>query len=130
MSTAKAAPVESINKRHLRGLPSQIKKVRGSDRFKIIRDLASELLGQSEALEYEAESADSAATVAALGTDSTIDFYEEIRRFEVRMIRRALQLTGGSQVRAARLLRLETTTLNNKIKRYGLAVKTRSVGAE
>ena len=124
MTIAKAAPVESINKRHLRGLPSRIKKVHGSDRFKIIRDLASELLGHSEALEHEAELAHFAATVAGLGTNSTIDFYEEIRRFEVQLIRRALQLTGGNQVRAARLLRLETTTLNYKVKRYGLAVKS------
>ena len=123
MTIAKAAPVESIKKRHLRGLPSRIERVHGSDRFKIIRDLASELLGHSEALEHEAALADFAATVAGLGTNRTIDFYEEIRRFEVRLIRRALQLTGGNQARAARLLQLETTTLNHKVKRYGLAVK-------
>ena len=89
MSTAKAAFVESINKRHLRGLPSRIKRVRGSDRLKRMRDLASELLDHSEALEHEGEMADTSATIVTLDTNSTIDFYEEVRRFEVRLIKRA-----------------------------------------
>lgn len=118
-----STPVESINKRHLRGLPSRIKRVRGRDRLKIIRDLASELLDHSQALKHEGEMADTSATIVTLDTNSTIDFYEEVRRFEVGLIKRALELVGGSQVRAAQLLGLETTTLNYKVKTYGLAVK-------
>ena len=119
-----STPVQSINKRHLRVLPSRIKKVRGSDRLKRMRDLASELLDHSEALEHEGEMADTSATIVTLDTNSTIDFYEEVRRFEVRLITRALGLAGGSQVRAALLLGLEANTLNYKVKTYGLAVKT------
>jgi DNA-binding NtrC family response regulator len=114
-----STPLESINKRHLRAVPPRIKRVRSSDRLERIRDLASELLDHSEALKHETEMADTSATIATLDTNSTIDFFEEVRRFEVQLIRRALKL-GGSQVRAARLLGLETTTLNHKVKKYGL----------
>ena len=46
------------------------------------------------------------------------DFYGEVRRFEVLLIRKALRLTGGSQKKAAKLLNLNATTLNAKIKSY------------
>lgn len=49
-----------------------------------------------------------------------VDFYDEVRRFEADLIRRALILTDGHQVRAARLLGLGVTTLNSMIKRYGI----------
>jgi transcriptional regulator with GAF, ATPase, and Fis domain len=47
-----------------------------------------------------------------------IKFYDEVERFECELIMRALELTGGHQVRAARLLGLKVTTLNSKVKRY------------
>lgn len=50
-----------------------------------------------------------------------IDFYEEVRRFEIDLIRRALDVTDGHQRRAARLLGLKVTTLNTMIKRYAVA---------
>lgn len=46
------------------------------------------------------------------------DFYRSVRQLEVAMITRALELTGGSQVKAAKLLKIKVTTLNSKIKRY------------
>lgn len=49
-----------------------------------------------------------------------IDLPKEVRRLEIRLIKRALEETNGSQVNAARLLGLKVTTLNAKIKRYGL----------
>ena len=51
------------------------------------------------------------------------NFYQEVERFETHLIRSALRLTGGSQVKAARLLKLNATTLNAKIKTLGLIVK-------
>ncbi|MGH9947571.1 MAG: sigma-54-dependent transcriptional regulator, partial [Pyrinomonadaceae bacterium] len=45
-----------------------------------------------------------------------INFYDEVKRFEVDLILRALEQTGGHQSRAARLLGLNATTLNSKIK--------------
>jgi len=62
----------------------------------------------------------------AEGTSSSIDigrgvnFYDEVKRFEIDLIRRALDQTGGHQSRAARLLGLNATTLNSKIKTYNL----------
>jgi DNA-binding NtrC family response regulator len=47
-----------------------------------------------------------------------LDFYDEVSRFEIDLISRALLHTGGHQVRAAKLLNLKVTTLNSKIKHY------------
>jgi transcriptional regulator with GAF, ATPase, and Fis domain len=47
-----------------------------------------------------------------------INFNEEVKRFEIYLIERALNRTGGSQLRAARILNLKHTTLHSKIKRY------------
>jgi DNA-binding NtrC family response regulator len=49
-----------------------------------------------------------------------IDLYQEVRRFETRLIKHAMQEAGGSLARAARLLGLNKTTLYEKIKRYGI----------
>jgi len=63
---------------------------------------------------------------AAEGSSGDIDisrgvnFYDEVKRFEIDLIRRALDQTGGHQSRAARLLGLNATTLNSKIKSYNL----------
>lgn len=50
-----------------------------------------------------------------------VNFYEEVKRFEIDLIRRALEQTAGHQSRAAQLLGLNATTLNSKIKSYGIA---------
>ena len=47
-----------------------------------------------------------------------MSFYEEVRRFEIRLITRALRLAHGKQTEAARLLGLKPTTLNAKMKQY------------
>jgi DNA-binding NtrC family response regulator len=49
-----------------------------------------------------------------------VDFYERVRQFEINLIKLALARTGGHQRRAARLLRLNRSTLNAKIKLYKL----------
>lgn len=52
--------------------------------------------------------------------ENGFDFYEEVSRFEIELINRALLQTGGHQVRAAKLLNLKVTTLNSKIKHYNI----------
>ena len=52
-----------------------------------------------------------------------VSFYDEVKRFEIDLIRRALDQTGGHQSRAARLLGLNATTLNSKIKSYNIQLK-------
>jgi DNA-binding NtrC family response regulator len=51
-----------------------------------------------------------------------IDLFDEVERFETALIRRALRVTQGSQTRAARLLGINATTLNYKIKRYNISL--------
>src|SRR5438094_967998 len=62
---------------------------------------------------------------AASATDvgRGINFYDEVRRFEIDLIRRALDQTGGHQSRAARLLGMNPTTLNSKIKTYNINLR-------
>jgi transcriptional regulator with GAF, ATPase, and Fis domain len=60
--------------------------------------------------------------VSALTIGSDFDFYDEVSRFEIELIRRALLQTGGHQVRAAKLLNLKVTTLNSKIKHYNISL--------
>ncbi|HQU94206.1 MAG TPA: sigma-54 dependent transcriptional regulator, partial [Pyrinomonadaceae bacterium] len=68
----------------------------------------------------------------AEGTSAEIDiargvnFYEEVKRFEVDIIRRALDQTAGHQSRAAQLLGLNATTLNSKIKAYNIIPRDNS----
>jgi DNA-binding NtrC family response regulator len=52
-----------------------------------------------------------------------VNFYDEVKKFEVDIIRRALDQTGGHQSRAARLLGLNATTLNSKIKTYNIPAR-------
>ena len=49
---------------------------------------------------------------------SPLNFFEEVERFEIELIQSALRRTGGHQKRAAKLLGIQHTTLNSKIKRY------------
>lgn len=49
-----------------------------------------------------------------------IDFYSEIERYEIELIKSALSHCDGNQTQAARLLRMKSTTLNAKMKHYGL----------
>ncbi|HEX6730415.1 MAG TPA: helix-turn-helix domain-containing protein, partial [Pyrinomonadaceae bacterium] len=70
------------------------------------------LLNQIESLENQIDSDEF----------SPLNLQEEVHRFEAELIRVALIKTGGRQRRAARLLGTKATTLNTKIKRYGIDV--------
>jgi transcriptional regulator with GAF, ATPase, and Fis domain len=60
--------------------------------------------------------------VHQLSFDHGLDFYDEVSRFEIDLIKRALFQTGGHQGRAAKLLNLKVTTLNSKIKHYNISL--------
>ena len=55
--------------------------------------------------------------------DRKLGLQEEVQRYEKELIRNALQRTRGNQRRAAKLLGVKVTTLNCKIKRYGISVQ-------
>jgi transcriptional regulator with GAF, ATPase, and Fis domain len=61
---------------------------------------------------------ESLSEVPAPDVEQGLDFYDEVTRFEIDLIRRALIFNGGHQGKAARLLNLKAKTLNAKIKRY------------
>src|SRR4030095_808962 len=78
-----------------------------------LKILARKLLAELDAVEYQ-----------QLSETSQLDFYEEVKRFEIRLISEALHHSEGHQIRAARLINLNPTTLNNKIKQYDIKVNT------
>ena len=88
-----------------------------SIKLKTLKELTLALLKEVESLKGSA------------GFDGklSVDFADEVRRFETDLIRWALMHTGGHQRRAARLLNIKVTTLNAKIKRYGIQPHTRNV---
>ena len=49
-----------------------------------------------------------------------INLRDEVQRFEANLIKSALAYTGGRQRRAARLLGINVSTMNERIKRYKL----------
>ena len=83
-----------------------------ANKIETLKDLTFRILREVQSMHH----------VAAPSIDSGIDFYDEVTRFEVDLIKRALMHTGGHQGRAARLLNLKITTLNSKIKHYGIEI--------
>jgi DNA-binding NtrC family response regulator len=81
------------------------------DALRLLKELARAFLTAADSLEKSQPS--------EIGRG--LDFYEEVRRFEIQLIKDALKLTGGNQARAARLLRLKETTLHGKIKGYHIS---------
>jgi DNA-binding protein Fis len=85
-----------------------------SSRHKIttVKQLAIRLLREVQSIR-EVE-------VRSLGAG--VDFYAEVSRFEIDLIKCALLQTAGHQRQAAQLLNLKVTTLNSKIKHYNISL--------
>ncbi len=79
-------------------------------KLRTLRELATSLLSEVDEIARE----------RTLDVQNGIKIYDEVRRYEIELIRRALRLTNNHQAQAARLLGIKTTTLNSKIKRYKL----------
>lgn len=102
MESMTTSPVNFFNEDH------QVMDQSLGNRIGALKDLAQHLIGEVEAL----------GTVKSLDISQGINIYDEVRTYETILIRRALKLTGGNQKKAARLLSLLPSTLNDKIKRY------------
>jgi DNA-binding NtrC family response regulator len=85
-----------------------------------IKDLANELFEEIDTLARQQAFEEACDAPDKLDFTSPVDFFSEVRRFESRLIKLALEQAGGNQKRAARFLGLPSTTLNHKIKAYGL----------
>jgi DNA-binding NtrC family response regulator len=96
-------PLPGLQKFHL-GQPT-LKDARIASLKVLILTLLSEI----ESLENQTDA-----------SDSPLNLQETVHQFEAALIRVALKKTGGRQRRAARLLGTKVTTLNTKIKRYGI----------
>ena len=90
------------------------------NRIETLRELALTLLENLESLQSARPSR----------AEGSVKLCDEVERFEVDLIRSALDRTGGNQVRAARLLGVKPTTLNAKLKRYKISFIGRQVKAE
>ena len=90
------------------------------NQLQMIKELASALLAEAELLDKH----DFAGfAIEHRNLKSGISFYDEVRSFEIRLIEKALELTCGNQLKAARLLGIRDTTLSNKVKKYAIRRK-------
>jgi DNA-binding NtrC family response regulator len=97
------APSNGEDKDNLDQTPSSLKN---------LRELTLRLLREVQSI----------GEVHTVNLEGGLDFYSEVSRFEVDLIKRALLQTAGHQGRAAKLLNLKVTTLNSKIKHYNLSL--------
>lgn len=124
MSFERAATIEPVHPRRLRELatssngPVQLRIAENPvrDRIQRLADLASSLLSETEALVRDKAFTEASAQIRTLSVAEGIDFYKEVERFEIELIKLALEQAGRNQAKAARLLGIRPTTLNSKIK--------------
>lgn len=64
------------------------------------------------------------------GTEQVEGLKERVAAYERRLIQEALETAGGNQRRAAAALRCLPTTLNEKMRRYGLRPEAQAQRAE
>jgi transcriptional regulator with GAF, ATPase, and Fis domain len=82
-----------------------------------IRDAALTLLKELDSLTTSQQSR----------PDHRLALHEEVQRYEIDLIRGALKRTRGNQRRAAKLLGVKVSTLNCKIKRFGISLTEHEV---
>ena len=88
----------------------------------VLKDLSIALVGAAEALRQTAlVNGDPIDRV-----EQGIDFYREVNRLKISLIRTALAHANSNQKRAAKLLGIRLSTLNAMIKRFGLKPITAS----
>ena len=102
--------------------PLQLKIAQRPVRNRIQRllDLADSLLRETDSLARDQAFTEESNRWQNLSLSEGLDFYEEVQRFETGLIRLALDHTRGHQAQAAKLLQIKPTTLNSKIKLYGI----------
>ena len=107
MSTAGIATTEKHLSPSWSEVSPQQREIVLNSRLDSLREIALSLLTELETLER-----------AGTATPGKISLDDEVKRFEIDLIRAALDRAHGNQARAARMLGVKHTTLNAKIKRY------------
>lgn len=101
-------------RQNLANIERQMWQQTSQPRIGIVKQLLNKLLG-----ELDAVIADGRVTL-----DENFNLHEQLKNFESDIIRQALALTGNNQRLAARMLGINYTTLNAKMKRLGICGKS------
>lgn len=100
-------PADLLLSTRVRALPRQREPTLHS-RLDDLRAMVRSLLTELDSLGLPVE----------LEPEGGLNLDDELKRYEIGLIRAALGKADGSQTRAARMLGVKVTTLNTKIKRY------------
>ena len=127
MKAEQAELMQSDLSRHDRNttpasVPQTLKLADRQERNRVQRlaDLARTLVREAETLAADKAFTEESNKLRTMNLSEGIDFYDEVVRFETNLIKLALERTGRNQAAAARLLHIKATTLNFKIKLYGI----------
>lgn len=92
---------------------SMKKDMRTNDKLDLLSQVTAALLDEVRSLKPH----------QAVDVKRGVDFQEEMVRFEKYLLERALEQTGGHQMRAAQLLNLKYTTFHEKLKRFHISLR-------
>jgi transcriptional regulator with PAS, ATPase and Fis domain len=123
MSAGRAEAVESVNDRHVQrpeARPLRIAEATERNGIQHLIDLSQIMMREAEKLAGQAVFNEESHRLEEINLSEGIDFFQEIKRFEMSLIQLALAHTGGHQAKAAKLLNLKPTTLNSKLKVHGI----------
>jgi DNA-binding NtrC family response regulator len=81
-----------------------------NNRLEALISLANSIMEEAASLKQNGEAV----------TQERLDLAEEVKRFEIGLIKSALARAGGNKREAARLLNVKPTTLYEKMKRCGM----------
>lgn len=110
-----------FRERHsMRATPPKMGDASPRNRIQQLAELAHTLLREAETLASDKAFTEESNRLRSINIAEGIDFYDEVVRFETSLIKLALERTGRNQAAAARLLHIKPTTLNFKIKLYGI----------
>jgi transcriptional regulator with GAF, ATPase, and Fis domain len=104
------------------GQPSlRLRDITLTERIETLREITLSLLTELDSL--------GSLTAPKSTPERSLNLDDEVKRFEIDLIRAALIKTRGNQALAARLLGVKHTTLNSKIKRYQIRPSRRNASS-
>lgn len=108
------------NAPELEGLPKEILL---ELKIRFLKEKTMALLSELQELSRWFNHSQKPDSISILNIKNDFSFYEAVRKFEIDLIIYGLKQTGGNQTQAARLLGINLTTLNSKIKQYEISME-------